>query len=371
MTLGLKYRIEGNNKAAIECWNLIFYHEIDFRRHEICSIIEDTWRFYALAQETEGDLRESIEAWKHYITLIELSMTEIYRDQMQDASYNISLCYYYTGCYAEAEYFLGKMMALINRTDLIRTNNALNLKAYLCSKKGKYDDAIKYHRDVLENIKDQDNINKPLSDYVNASIACNYADNNNPETALITIKNVTTNTADPYILDMYGYVYYKLKHYDEAIKYFDRALEAVNDDRLKSEIFFHKGNTLLQQKKYSDSRILYDNSSTINPSKSKAYNNKAVAYAYEKDLDNALEQLKKALTKEPSSTTVIENLAKSYSAGSTTRTFWDYWMSSTSKKTISIGIIILIVGILSVNIFIPALLGAIEKRQQKRLETLI
>jgi tetratricopeptide (TPR) repeat protein len=370
INIGAKFGDEKNYEKAKQCWKLVINDEINFRKYDVYNIIEDVWRLYALMLMKLKVIPESIEAWKHHMTLIQYNITkhmplidsdmvERYSNQNQDALYNIGLCYYYEDDFSQAEVYVDKLFGIIDKTDFARVNNALNLKAYIHSSKKEYSEAIKCHDVVILNIISGKGDATRL-DYEYASLACNYADNNDIETAQKTINKVTTSNPDPYILDMYGYVSYKQGHYDDAIEHFDKALSNKTDDPLKSTILFHKGNALLQQKKYSDSRRFFDKSLGITRS-SKAYNNKAVAYAFEKDQENAISQLRKALTEPPPSPTVIENIAKLHSSSLTNRSFLDYWMSSLSKQLVFIGISILILGIISVNIFIPALLGLTEK----------
>ena len=367
--LGQQYANIKKRQKALECYEIIINEEFNLKKLGLFEIITSVRKFYTLALVYVGRYFEAIEGFKLYIQLIESNMSITYNDDnyyynKQTALYYISLSYYYLGNLDIAEVYIDKMINGCRNTDRSNYYSGLNLKAAICSKKEEFYESIKYYEKILKYV--QNDIKKDnFKNYLIGCLACNFADANDLKNALKKIKEITVKDPDSYLLDMFGYVYYKLHSFDESIKYFDNAINKitnnnVDDSQHELEIYFHRGNALLQQKKYQDARTCYELSLSIGES-FKAYNNKAVTYAYEGDQNNAISELRNALQLDPTSPIVIENLAKAHSSTLSKKSFWDYWISSNPKKIILAIFMTGIIGLIFLTIFIPALMDTYNR----------
>ncbi len=103
-----------------------------------------------------------------------------------------------------------------------------------------------------------------------------------------------------------GISFYKSGEFDEAIAYFDKALEI---DKKYQDALFSKGITLIQQERYDDSLAYFERVLEINPDYLDAYINKGYAYESQERFDWALGNYDKALEIDPDYLPALNNKA--------------------------------------------------------------
>jgi tetratricopeptide (TPR) repeat protein len=164
---------------------------------------------------------------------------------------------------------------------------------------------VKPHTSVHDtaNALDEGNIERKLLDITNATqkqIRSILDEVNNIEKASgekieeISAGDLQISTDDPLLKDIIlkGNEHYYKKEYEEAIKWYDRA---IKKDRTKTVVWFNKGFALMRRGKYNDAVSCFDNYLKINPFNASALNNKAYSLAKINKSIEALPVVDKAL----------------------------------------------------------------------------
>jgi tetratricopeptide (TPR) repeat protein len=235
----------------------------------------------------------------------------------QIVDYNIKgTALYNQGTYDEAITYFDKVLAIDPNNILALYNKALALK-----KLGTYDEAITYFDKVVA--IDPNNINASIGkgntlyslgrydeaiESYDEALSINPNDDLAKENRDLALKelgndneippsqNDTSDLQDTDALNKKGEDLHRLGRYQEAIEYYDRALEIEPNDAL---VWYNKGTTLGSLEKYDESIENFDRALAIDPNYVSALYNKGIALLHLGRYEEALEYHDRALAIDP------------------------------------------------------------------------
>jgi tetratricopeptide (TPR) repeat protein len=108
-----------------------------------------------------------------------------------------------------------------------------------------------------------------------------------------------------------------------------------------AELWYHKGLAHFKLEQYDHAIRCYDEALRIQPRFAEAYNDKAAALSKKGDISGVIEQVKRAITLNPSLSDAHINLERLIQASvKEVQNFWDFWNSSKSKRVIAIMLVV-------------------------------
>ena len=166
-------------------------------------------------------------------------------------------------------------------------------------KTGQYDKAANTYQNLTE-------LNPDDAKYYFNTIIRMYDEAGMPEKAIeATKKMIELNPQDEEAIYNLGYMYIKLKNFDEAIEAFKRAVEVKPDFEFA---YSNLGYCYTQKKKYNESIETYKKLVEINPESADGWMSIGIGYMYLKKFDPAVAPLQRAIELKPENGSAYYNL---------------------------------------------------------------